>query len=91
MGHWQELEAHDMDFAAGVALGLRDVARKMARPSDPLGPAAAAQRQIQEVVELFRIGREANPGVLGDFVEVIEMGAAEIRRQIEEDCEGPIT
>ncbi|MDP9335234.1 MAG: hypothetical protein M3Q30_18280 [Actinomycetota bacterium] len=83
--NWRHLCELDMDIAAAFAHGFREMS--MIASTD--GVWERTHQKMNEVIELARIGREANPDAevqtLGELVELAEEA---IRREINDDLDG---
>lgn len=87
--NWNALCALDIRVASRLAHGFEQLDGIIQRHGDPTGPDAHNLRQMQEAVEIARLGREANPEAEVDTVgELYALGEEEIRRQVDDEFPG---
>ena len=83
---WARLCEMDLDVAANIYHGVEQVYMLMARHDQPYSPADHHMRQLGELAELVRIGREANPDAEVRTVgELMDLGEKEIQRQVDDE------
>lgn len=86
---WERLCETNIDVAARILHGVEQIDLMMARNGKPNSPMDHRLRQMQEVVGVATIARDANPDAetetLGDLMR---LGDEEIRRQVDEETDG---
>lgn len=83
--NWEALCELDVDIAASLYHGLNELAMSFARHGQVNSPMDRHSQQLDELVGIIKIGREANPdAVVTTAGELYKLGEEAIRREIED-------